>query len=72
MRVINSEEITKAVRSMCISANCHINPDIRKALEDGMATEKSEVSKGVLKNLLLNADIADRKEVPICKIRCSG
>ena len=32
-----------------------------------MNTEKSEVSKGVLKNLLANADIADRKEVPICQ-----
>ena len=67
MRIIKSEEITKTVREMCISANCHINPDIKKALEDGMATEKSEVSKGVLKNLLLNAEIADRKEVPICQ-----
>ncbi|MDD6563653.1 MAG: fumarate hydratase [Clostridiales bacterium] len=67
MRTVNSEEITKAVREMCISANCHLNPDIRKALEDGINTEKSEVSKGVLKNLLANADIADRKEVPICQ-----
>lgn len=67
MRVINSEEITKTVRRMCISANCHLNPDIRNAIEKGIETEKSEVSKGVLKKLLLNADIADRKEVPICQ-----
>lgn len=67
MRKINSEEITKAVREMCINANCHINPDIRAALEKGVETEKSEVSRGVLKNLLLNAEIADRKEVPICQ-----
>ena len=67
MRTVNSEEITKAVREMCISANCHLNPDIREALENGINTEKSEVSKGVLKNLLANADIADRKEVPICQ-----
>ncbi len=67
MRKINSSEITAAVREMCISANCHINPDIRAALEKGVETEKSEVSRGVLKNLLLNADIADRKEVPICQ-----
>lgn len=67
MRVIDSNEITKAVRKMCISANCHLNSDIRNALETSMKTEKSEVSKGILKNLLLNADIADRKEVPICQ-----
>lgn len=67
MRTIKSEEITRAVREMCINANCHLNPDIREALEKGIETEKSEVSKGVLKNLILNADIADRKEVPICQ-----
>ena len=67
MRKINSAEITTAVREMCISANCHLNPDIREALEKGIETEKSEVSRGILKNLIVNADIADRKEVPICQ-----
>lgn len=67
MRVINSDVIVNTVRDMCINANCHINPDIREALERGVETESSEVSKGVLKNLLINADIADRKEVPICQ-----
>lgn len=67
MRVINSSEITDAVRDMCISANCHINPDIKLALEKGVETEESEVSRGVLRNLLKNAEIADRKEVPICQ-----
>lgn len=67
MRVINSEEVTKVVRDMCISANCHLNSDIRCALENGLKTEESEVSRGVLKNIIDNADIADRKEVPICQ-----
>ncbi|MGN0182394.1 MAG: fumarate hydratase [Candidatus Ornithomonoglobus sp.] len=67
MRTVNSEEITKAVRDMCISATCHLNKDIRDAIENGIKTEESEVSKGVLKNLIDNADIADRKEVPICQ-----
>ncbi len=52
---------------MCIKANCHINSDIKKALEDGCKTEKSEISRGVLKNLLKNAEIAHEKEVPICQ-----
>lgn len=67
MRTINSEEIVKAVRDMCISATCHINSEIREAFEKGMAAERSEVAKGVFKNLIENADIADRKEVPICQ-----
>lgn len=52
---------------MCISANCHLNSDIRNAIENALETEKSEVSKGILEKLLLNADIADKKEVPICQ-----
>lgn len=67
MRIINSEEITSVVRDMCISANCHINGDIKNALEKSVTTEKSEVSKGILKNLLKNAEIAHEKEVPICQ-----
>lgn len=67
MRVINSDEIVNAVKRMCVSANCHINDDIRRALEKSLETEKSDISRGVLKNLLKNADIADKKEVPICQ-----
>lgn len=67
MRVIQSEEITRAVRDMCIKANCHINSDIKNALTKSVKTEKSAVSRGVLENLLKNAEIADRKEVPICQ-----
>ena len=67
MRVIKSDEITSVVRKMCISANCHLNSDIRNAIDKSIETEQSEVSKGVLQKLLLNADIADKKEVPICQ-----
>lgn len=67
IRIVNSEEITNAVRDMCIEATCHLNKDIRNAIERGIETEESEVSRGVLKNLIENADIADRKEVPICQ-----
>lgn len=67
MRIINSEEITKTVRDMCIKANCHINSDIKCALENSVKTEKSDISKGVLNNLLKNAEIAHEKEVPICQ-----
>lgn len=67
MRIINSELIVNTVRDMCIKANCHINADIKRALEDGVRTEKSDVSRGVLENLLKNAKIAHEKEVPICQ-----
>lgn len=67
MRKIQSELVTKAVRDMCIKANCHIDPSIKSALLSALETEKSEVGKNVIENLLKNAEIADKKEVPICQ-----
>ena len=67
MRIINSETISDTVKQMCINANCHINSDIRQALEKSVKTEKSDIARGVLENLLKNADIAHIKEVPICQ-----
>ena len=67
MREINSEKIADIVANMCIMANCHINPDIKNALIKSRETEESAVSRAVLDNLIENAAIADRKEVPICQ-----
>lgn len=67
MRKISSETVTQAVKKMCIGANCHINPSIKDALKNACNTEKSESGRNVLLNLLKNAEIADKKEVPICQ-----
>jgi len=67
MRIINSKNIEDVVRDMCIKANCYLNTDIRNAIEKGIETEKSGVSKNVLEKLIQNADIAAQKEVPICQ-----
>ena len=67
MRTVNSDEIVRVVRDMCIKANCHINDDVKGALERSVETEKSDISKGVLRNLLKNAEIAHKKEIPICQ-----
>ncbi|MCD8391473.1 MAG: fumarate hydratase [Firmicutes bacterium] len=67
MRTVSSDEIVNAVAKMCVKATCHINQDISGALAGALETEPSEVSKGVLKDLIKNAEIADTKEVPICQ-----
>ena len=67
MRIINSEIIVNTVANMCVAANCHINNDIKNALIENEKSEKSEVSKVVLQSLIKNAEIADKKEVPICQ-----
>ena len=67
MRKISSDTVTQAVKKMCISANCHIDPSIKNALLNASNIETSETGKSVLLNLLKNAEIADKKEVPICQ-----
>lgn len=67
MREILSSEITKTVSKMCIKANCHICSSVKNALECALKTEESEIGKGILSDILKNAEIADKKEVPICQ-----
>ncbi|MCH5185549.1 MAG: fumarate hydratase [Oscillospiraceae bacterium] len=67
MRNISSAEIVDAVAKMCMSANYNMNVDIKNALKNGMETERSEICRGVLENLIKNADIAEKKQVPICQ-----
>ncbi len=67
MRKIQSNIITDCVKKMCISANCFIDPVIKKSLENALIAEESDVAKTVIKNLLKNAEIAEKKEVPICQ-----
>lgn len=67
MRIIDCKTITDTVKNMCINANCYINDDIKSGLTKGLETEKSNVGKNVLKDLLKNAEIAASKEVPICQ-----
>lgn len=67
MRIIDSNNIIDTVSKMCIKANCHINDDINNALLNSIETEESPVSRAVLLDLVENAEIAHKKEVPICQ-----
>ncbi len=67
MRIINASEITKTVAEMCISANCYLNRDIQSALTAAEKDEESPVGRGVLADLLRNAQIAAQQEIPICQ-----
>jgi len=67
MRIIESAEITDAVKKMCITANCYINKSIKKAIKYSIDTEESESGRNALIYILKNAEIAEEKEVPICQ-----
>lgn len=67
MREINVNEVTKAVRELCINSNCILNDDIYNSLKKSAETEVSEIGKDILQKLIKNADIAKEQMKPICQ-----
>lgn len=67
MREISVNEITGAVKKLCISANVNLNSDICCAIAKAQAEETSQTAKSVLGILTENAAIAKEKQVPICQ-----
>ena len=51
IRTISTDEITKAIREMCIEANHTLSPDMKAALEKAIQEEKSPLGKKVLSQL---------------------
>ena len=52
---------------MCIEANHFLSKDMKKALENAYASEKSEVGKKILDSLSKNLEIAGTEMIPICQ-----
>ena len=67
MRVIDTAEVTKAVKKLCIDANHRLSPDMKAALEKARTSEKSELGKQILEQLQENLKIADEDTIPICQ-----
>ena len=67
IRTISSEEITRNIKEMCIEANHSLTEDMKNALKNAVATEKSEVGKKILNQLQDNLKIAKEDMIPICQ-----
>ncbi|MCD6131290.1 MAG: fumarate hydratase, partial [Candidatus Hydrothermae bacterium] len=67
MREIHVDRIIDTVKNLCIKANYELPQDVREFLLKALEKEESEVGKEVIKQLLENADIAQKERVPICQ-----
>lgn len=67
MRELQASEITEAVAGLARRACCHLPQDIYAALCRAQETEASPVGQNILQQLVDNADIAAREEMPICQ-----
>jgi fumarate hydratase subunit alpha len=67
MRDIHVSAIIDAVKKLCMDANLELEPDMRRAFERALTTERSEAGKHVLRLLQNNADLAQTRRIPYCQ-----
>ncbi len=67
MKELHVDEITKAVAALCTEACCKLPADMVEAFRTARAGEPSPVGQNILDQLLQNADIAAREDIPICQ-----
>lgn len=67
MRTIQFDDIVKAVRDIIVHCGTDLPKDAYDALKNAMETEKSPVSKEVIRQILENADIAKDEKRPLCQ-----
>ena len=67
IRIVNTDDIVKNIKEMCIEANHYLSKDMDKAMKDATASEKSELGKKILNQLQENLKIADEEMIPICQ-----
>lgn len=67
IRKVNTDDIVKNIKEMCIEANHYLSKDMDKALKDATASEKSELGKKILNQLQENLKIAAEEMIPICQ-----
>ena len=67
MREINVKEITAAVKKLCIDANYYLSSDVREKLNSAREKEEWKIAKGILDNIIENADIAKNEKMPMCQ-----
>lgn len=67
VREINVSLMTKHIKEMCIRANHFLSEDMEQALRHSAASEKSEIGKKILSQLLDNLSVAGEEMIPICQ-----
>ncbi len=67
MREINAAEITKTVDSLFREANFYLTDDVLAALKNAAKNEESTVGKEVLEQIIENAAVAAKEQIPLCQ-----
>jgi len=67
MKEIKAKDVTSTVARLCKEANFFLGEDVLAALRKAREEEESPVARQMLDQILENADIAAREEMPLCQ-----
>ncbi|MFY9173816.1 MAG: fumarate hydratase [Peptococcia bacterium] len=67
MKEINIADITAIVEKLCLQANCNLGDDVSSLIRQGLKQEESETGRYILEQILLNAELAQKEQQPMCQ-----
>ena len=67
MREISANLITEKAKEACIAANCRLPEDVLESFRQGKEREQSPLGRQIFDKMLENAELAARKEAPVCQ-----
>ena len=67
MREIHISEIISTVRDLCIESNYYLSSDVKESLCEAKEDETWPLAENVLDQLILNSNIAQKEDMPICQ-----
>ncbi len=67
MRELAASTISEHVAEMCKEANINLGDDVLQALKKSHEKEESPTGKEVLRQIIENAEIAKKDQIPICQ-----
>lgn len=67
IRTVEAKDIAENIREMCIEANHFLAPDMGRALNRAVISEKSPLGRQILRQLEENLEIAAEDMIPICQ-----
>ena len=67
MREVHVSAIADAVKKLCMEANTVLEPDMLRAFDRALGTERSPAGRQVLQILKDNAELARTRRIPYCQ-----
>ena len=67
MRTVKAEEITNAIRDMCIEANIFLPKELEDRIQESSNKETNEVGKALLRDICENMTAAKEMNIPVCQ-----